>query len=485
MSNVFDFSAASGAQAAEPVRIAVIGSGYVGLVAAACFAELGHLVVCVDNDEERVASLQQGHVPIHEDLLPELLARHSGKSLAFSSDLVSAVEESEAIFIAVGTPSTENGDADLSYVESVAAEIARTMTDYKVIVEKSTVPVYTSGWIARIMSRNQVPESQFDVVSNPEFLREGTAVGDFLHPDRIVIGTSSDRAFAIMERIYHPLTSGEYYNQDTSVPGDCSQASPALLLRTCPASAELIKHASNAFLAMKISFINCVANMCEAANADIGEVANGIGSDRRIGRNFLKAGLGYGGSCFPKDVKAFRAVGAEMGLDLGLLEHVERINNNQQKRFLHKVRSALWTLRKKKLGVLGLSFKGGTDDIRESPAIRMVQAFLVEGCSIVAYDPAAMENSRPLFVGQDVSFVEEAADVADQADALIILSDWQEFTQLDFADIKRRMKYPILLDGRNLLDPRQMASLGFTYLSVGRPTYEPQPAPNFINKAVI
>lgn len=484
MSMIHDFSAPSESQAEEPVRIAIVGSGYVGLVAAACFAELGHQVMCVDIDQARVASLQQGHIPIHEDLLPELLARHNGKGLNFTTDLITAVENSDAIFIAVGTPSTEDGDADLSYVESVACEISRTMTDYKVIVEKSTVPVYTSGWIARIMSRNQVPENHFDVVSNPEFLREGTAVQDFLHPDRIVVGTHSDRAFAIMQRIYRPLTSGEYYDQEASVPGVCSQASPALLIRTGAESAELIKHASNAFLAMKISFINCVANMCEAANADIGEVANGMGTDKRIGRSFLRAGLGYGGSCFPKDVKAFRAVGAQMGLDLALLENVERINNNQQRRFLQKVRSALWTLRGKRLGVLGLSFKGGTDDIRESPAIRMVQAFLVEGCSVVAYDPAAMPNARKLFVDQDVTFADEAVAVANQADALIILSDWQEFTQLDFSDIKRRLKYPILLDGRNLLDPRQMASLGFTYMSVGRPTHAPQPTSNLIDRAV-
>lgn len=482
MSKSQDFSA-DPESAGMAVRIAVVGSGYVGLVAAACFAELGHQVVCVDNNQERVASLQQGQVPIHEDLLPELLSRHAGKGLTFTTDLIEAVEQSEAIFIAVGTPSTESGDADLSYVESVAAEIARTMTDYKVIVEKSTVPVYTSGWIARIMSRNQVPENHFDVVSNPEFLREGTAVGDFLHPDRIVVGTHSDRAFAIMDRIYRPLTSGAYYDQEASVPGVCSQASPALLIRTGAESAELIKHASNAFLAMKISFINCVANMCEAANADISEVANGMGTDKRIGRSFLRAGLGYGGSCFPKDVKAFRAVGAQMGLDLELLENVERINNNQQRRFLQKVRSALWTLRGKRLGVLGLSFKGGTDDIRESPAIRMVQSFLVEGCSIVAYDPAAMPNASQLFAGQSVTFAKEAVEVADGADALVILSDWQEFAQLDFTDIKRRLKYPILLDGRNLLNPRQMANLGFTYLSVGRPTYAPQPASSLIDKA--
>jgi UDPglucose 6-dehydrogenase len=479
------FTAMPESQNEKPVRIAVVGSGYVGLVAAACFAELGHQVICVDNDHERVALLQQGHVPIHEDLLPELLARYNGSRLTFTTELAAAVADSEVIFIAVGTPSTDNGDADLSYVESVAAEVSRTMTSYKVIVEKSTVPVYTSAWIARIMARNQVSSADFDVVSNPEFLREGTAVVDFLHPDRIIVGTSSDRAFAIMDRIYKPLTSGDYYYQPTSISGMCSLASPALLIRTGAESAELIKHASNAFLAMKISFINCVANMCEAASADILEVAKGMGTDSRIGRSFLNAGLGYGGSCFPKDVKAFRAVGTQMGLDLELLEVVERINDNQQTRFLRKVRSALWTLRGKRLGVLGLAFKGGTDDVRESPAIRMVQSFLAEGCSVVAYDPAAMPNAIQLFASPDLTFAKEAEEVANQADALVILTDWKEFAQLDFESIKQRLKYPIVLDGRNMLDPKRMAALGFTYMSVGRPSYAAHMGESVVDKVVL
>jgi UDPglucose 6-dehydrogenase len=485
MSERKGFSAIPELQEEKRVRIAVVGSGYVGLVAAACFAELGHHVVCVDNDYGRVALLKQGHVPIHEDLLPELMKRHNGSRLTFTTELSTAVADSEVIFIAVGTPSTDNGDADLSYVESVAAEIAHTMTSYKVVVEKSTVPVYTSGWIARIMARNQVPAAHFDVVSNPEFLREGTAVGDFLHPERIIVGTRNDRAFAIMDRIYKPLTSGDYYTQQCSVPGLCNSSSPALLIRTGAESAELIKHASNAFLAMKISFINCVANMCEAANADITEVARGMGTDSRIGRSFLNAGLGYGGSCFPKDVKAFRAVGEQMGLDLELLESVERINENQQVRFLQKVRSALWTLRGKRLGVLGLAFKGGTDDVRESPAIRMVRSFLAEGCSVAAYDPAAMPNAIELFAGQALIFAKEAAEVADQADALVILTDWPEFAQLDFESIKSRLKYPIVLDGRNMLDPKRMAALGFTYMSVGRPAYAAQAGEIVIDKAVL
>ena len=276
-----------------PVNIAVVGSGYVGLVAAACFAEIGHIVTCVDNDEEKVTALQQGITPIHEDLLPELLAKHRGKRLSFTTDLTAAVRSAEAVFIAVGTPPLDNGDADLSFVESVAAEVARSFNSYKVVIEKSTVPVYTSEWVTRVLVRNGVHTSQFDVVSNPEFLREGTAVSDFLHPDRIVVGADTERAYRLLARIYEPLTSGRYFESSTSVPGMRSASNPAPLLRTSAKSAELIKHASNAFLALKISFINSVANVCEAADANIAEVAQGIGMDARIGPKFLSAGLGY------------------------------------------------------------------------------------------------------------------------------------------------------------------------------------------------
>jgi UDPglucose 6-dehydrogenase len=376
------------------VNIAVVGSGYVGLVAAAGFAEIGHQVICVDNDQEKVASLSRGEVPIHEKYLPELLRRHRNHSVRFTTDLAEATRNSEALFIAVGTPQSDTGDADLSYVEAVAAGIARSLDRYTVLVEKSTVPVYTNEWIRKTIERHGVPPSRFDVVSNPEFLREGTAVSDFLHPSRIVVGASSSRAAALLARIYEPLTSASYYRQAGAIPGSRSAASPAPLLMTSPRSAEIIKHASNAFLAMKISFINSVANLCEAAEADIQDVARGIGMDPRIGDRFLHPGLGYGGSCFPKDVAAFRQVASHLGVDFGLLDEVERVNERQKQRFFSKVREALWNLRGKQIGVLGLAFKCDTDDIRESPAVAIVRKLLDEGCSVAAYDPAAMERCR-------------------------------------------------------------------------------------------
>jgi len=455
-----------------PVRIAVIGSGYVGLVAAAGFAEIGHTVTCVDNDEERISALQKGLAPIHEDLLPGLLARVSGHGLHFSTDLSTAIKEAEVIFIAVGTPSLDNGDADLSYVESVAAEIARSINGYKVIVEKSTVPVYTNEWVKRVLVLNGVNANNFDVVSNPEFLREGTAVCDFLHPDRIVVGANSQRAYDLMARIYEPLTSGSYYRQDASVPGKRSTTNPVPILHTSAKSAELIKHASNAFLAMKISFINSVANVCEAVGADIAEVAEGIGGDSRIGPRFLSAGLGYGGSCFPKDLKAFCAVGSQVGIELKLLRDVEMINAQQQERFVAKIRSTLWTLKGKKLAVLGLSFKGGTDDIRESPAVKIVEALLAGGSSVVAFDPAAMPNARAVF-GDRIRLADDIYEAATGADAVVILTDWKDFAELDLQRLRRLLRYPIIIDGRNLYQPEEVAQHGFTYVSVGRAPANP------------
>lgn len=458
----------------KTIRIAVVGSGYVGLVAAVCFAEIGHDVVCVDNDERKVAALESGDTLIHERHLPELLARYRNNRIRFTTDLGEATRDCEAIFIAVGTPQSETGDADLSYVEGVACEIARSLTSYKVIVEKSTVPVYTNEWIGRSIERNGVSRRLFDVVSNPEFLREGTAVEDFLHPDRIVVGADSEAAAVVLASIYAPLTEGSYYQRPDSIPGACTKSAPPPLLNTSTKSAEIIKHASNAFLAMKISFINAVSNLCEAADANIEQVARGMGLDTRIGPRFLRPGIGYGGSCFPKDVAAFRSVAEQLGVDFALLSEVEKINTQQKKRFLSKVRSALWTLRGKRLGVLGLAFKGETDDIRESPAVDLIEMLLAEGCSVTAYDPAAMDRARQRFDSVPaLSYAEDAYAAAKDADALLILTDWAEFGDLDLMRLRKLMRYPIIVDGRNLFDPAVMNAHGFTYISIGRPAVYP------------
>ena len=458
----------------ETVSIAVVGSGYVGLVAAMCFAEMGHQVLCVDNDEAKVAALQGGDTLIHENHLPALLERYRNTRVRFTTDLAEATRECDAIFIAVGTPQSDTGDADLSYVEAVASEIARHITSYKVIVEKSTVPVYTNEWIRRVIERNGVSREMFDVVSNPEFLREGTAVADFLHPDRIVVGADSKRAADLLSTIYAPLTEGAYYKKAEAIGGMCSDKARPPLLLTSTKSAEIIKHASNAFLALKISFINAVSNLCEAADANVEQVARGIGLDSRIGPKFLRPGIGYGGSCFPKDVAAFRSVAEQMGVDFNLLSEVEKINVGQKKRFLSKVRAALWTLRGKKLAVLGLAFKGETDDIRESPAIDLVEMLLAEGCSIVAYDPAAMARTQAeLPASAQMRYAESAYEAAKDADALLILTDWTEFAELDLVKLHEALRYPIVVDGRNLYDPKVMQEHGFTYMSVGRPAAMP------------
>src|SRR6201988_1374912 len=333
------------------MRIAVVGSGYVGLVAGACFADLGHEVILVDNDQQKLAALQNGQVPIHEKFLPELLSRHRGNRLTFSDDLKEAARLSAAIFVAVGTPPTEKGEADLSYVESVAREISGGIEHYTVVVEKSAVPVYTSEWVRRIILRNGPDSDSFDVASNPEFLREGTAVTDFLFPDRIVVGCDRERSPQRMREVYAPLTDGSYYQRPDAIPGPDRATIPPPLIVTSTKSAELIKHASNAFLAMKISFINAVASVCESVGADVNQVVHGVGADSRIGPRFLSPGIGYGGSCFPKDVLAFRAVARECGYDFRLLDEVMRINEEQRQRFLRKVRSALWTLRGGKIGI--------------------------------------------------------------------------------------------------------------------------------------
>jgi UDPglucose 6-dehydrogenase len=436
----------------------------------------------VDNDERKLAALKNAEVPIHEKFLPELLSRHRGRLLQFSDDLPEAVRASSVIFVAVGTPPTDRGDADLSYIESVAREISGAIDEYKVIVEKSTVPVYTSEWVRKIILRNGADPDSFDVASNPEFLREGTAVTDFLFPDRIVIGCDNDRSAEVLRQVYATLTNGAYYERNDAIPRPDRASIPPPIIVTSTKSAELIKHASNAFLAMKISFINAVASICESVGADVNQVCHGIGADSRIGARFLNPGIGYGGSCFPKDVMAFRAVARECGYDFRLLEEVMRINEDQRDRFLRKVRSALWTLRGKRLGVLGLAFKGGTDDIRESPALFLVQALLQEGCKVTAYDPAAMERTQEV-MNSGIRYANSSYEAARGADALLILTEWEEFANLDLDQLNQELKYPIVIDGRNLYDPEVMASHGFTYYSVGRTASQPERVPAAVKNA--
>jgi UDPglucose 6-dehydrogenase len=438
------------------MHIAVVGSGYVGLVTAACFAELGHDVFSVDVDQAKIEALKNGHVPIYEEFLPELLDRHRGRRLTFTTSLPEAVKACPVIFIAVGTPASKNGDADLSYVEAVA------------VVEKSTVPVYTCSWIRKAISQAG-KLSEFDVVSNPEFLREGTAVMDFLCPDRIVVGADSERAANVLRALYEPLTSGEYYRRADAV---ARQNKGAQLILTRAKSAELIKHASNAFLAMKISFINAVATVCENVGADVQEVCKGMGTDSRIGSRFLNPGVGYGGSCFPKDLKAFRSIASDFGYDFRLLDEVMNINDDQCRRFIKKIKSVLWNLKGKRIAVLGLAFKGGTDDVRESPAIAVITELLKERCEIVAYDPAATERAKEVLPGGAIHYATDPYTAARDADTLLILTDWEEFRRLDLDRLRAQLRHPVIIDGRNLFKPSHMSELSFEYHSVGRPTVE-------------
>jgi UDPglucose 6-dehydrogenase len=428
------------------MNLAIVGSGYVGLVTGACFAEVGHQVICVDNNLQKVHQLQDGIIPIYEPGLEELVKKNvAAGRLRFTAEIGEGVRESQVIFIAVPTPPQEDGSVDLSFVEGVAREIAGHLTDYRIVVDKSTVPVKTGEKVAQTISRCN-PGAQIDVVSNPEFLREGSAVEDLMKPDRIVVGVSSERAVAAMKEIYAPFN--------------------APILVTDLNSAELIKHASNSFLALKISYINAVAVICERSGANVERVAEGMGADKRIGRSFLNAGVGYGGSCFPKDLSAFIRISEELGYDFRLLKEVEAINRGQKELFLRKVRESLWVLRQKKIGVLGLAFKGNTDDVRSSVAIGIVQQMVAEGAIVCAYDPKAMEKARPLVPG--VVMAETAEQVAESADAVLILTEWNEFRTLPWAAMKKAMLSPLLFDGRNLLDAAAMRDLGFTYTSVGR-----------------
>jgi UDPglucose 6-dehydrogenase len=427
------------------MNLAIVGSGYVGLVTGTCFAEVGHRVICVDNDLKKVHQLQDGIIPIYEPGLEELVKKNvAAGRLSFTASIGEAVDASKVIFIAVPTPPQPDGSVDLSFVEGVAREIAVHIKEYKIVVDKSTVPVKTGEKVAQTISRCN-PGADIDVVSNPEFLREGSAVEDLMKPDRIVVGVSSDRAIPAMKEIYEPFN--------------------APIMFTDLNSAELIKHAANSFLALKISYINAVAAICEASGANVERVADGMGADKRIGRAFLNAGIGYGGSCFPKDISAFIRISRELGYPFHLLEEVEKINFNQKERFLKKIREALWVLRQKKIGVLGLAFKGNTDDVRSSVAISVVQQLISEGAEVRAYDPKAMDKARALV--PEVTMVATPEEVSEGADALLVLTEWTEFKSLPWATMKKSMLSPLLFDGRNLLNREEMRNAGFIYTGIG------------------
>jgi UDPglucose 6-dehydrogenase len=434
--------------------LAIIGSGYVGLVTGACFADVGHNVTCVDNDPRKIEALRAGKVPIYEPGLEDLIHRNvAAQRLRFTGSIKEGVENSQIIFIAVPTPPQADGSVDLSFIEKVAREIAGVLTDYRVIVDKSTVPVKTGEKVAESIKRYNRHGAKFDVVSNPEFLREGCAVSDLMQPDRIVIGAQSEHAIDLMKKVYEPFM--------------------APILVTDVNSAELIKHAANSFLALKISYINAVSAICEASGADIEKVADGIGMDRRIGRNFLNAGIGYGGSCFPKDIAAFITISEQLGVPFTLLKEVQRINGSQKERFLKIIRDTLWVLREKKIAVWGLTFKPDTDDLRSSVAIDLVADMLREGALVSVYDPKGMERACEIEAIKGVRFCESGLDAAEGAEALVIATEWSEFANVDLAVVKEKMTTPIIFDGRNLFDPATMAKVGFRYHSIGRAPVTP------------
>jgi len=429
------------------MKISVIGVGYVGLATATVLAELGNDIMAADMDKEKIDNLNEGIMPIFEPGLKELVDSNiKEKRLRFVHDNKEAIEHGDVIFICVGTPPKDNWEVELKYIEAVAMEIAQNMKSYKVIVHKSTVPVETGDKVKKIIKDNIDEDIDFDVVSNPEFLREGTAIEDTLHPDRIVIGIESEKAKEIMKKLYSPIK--------------------APLIITDIRSAELIKHASNAFLATKISFINSVARICELSGADVEKVAEGMGYDKRISKEFLNAGIGYGGSCFPKDSQAFIKIAEKYGYDYKLLKSTNEINEEQKKDFVKKVKKILKGVKDKKLGVLGLSFKPNTDDMRFAPSIYILQSLQKDGGMIKAYDPEAMEKAKEIFT--DIEFCNDPYEVCKGADALIILTEWNEFKELDLKKIKSLLKSPIIIDGRNIYEPEELKKEGFSYISIGR-----------------
>ncbi|HTM25382.1 MAG TPA: UDP-glucose/GDP-mannose dehydrogenase family protein [Vicinamibacterales bacterium] len=431
------------------MKIAVVGTGYVGLVAGACLAENGNDVICIDKDAAKVRSLQRGRIPIYEPGLEELVRRNRAeKRLSFTTDLAKGVRVSQIVFIAVGTPTGEDGAADLRHVLDVARQIGKSMNGYKVIVDKSTVPVGTSEQVREVVKKET--SQPFSVVSNPEFLKQGAAIEDFMKPDRVVIGADDRRAGEIMKELYAPFTR-------TGAP---------IMMMDC-ASAELSKYAANAMLATRISFMNEVANVCELVGADVDQVRRAVASDRRIGPAFLFPGVGYGGSCFPKDVKAMMRFASAKSYDFEILRAVESVNERQKVRLLVKMKQHLGSLKGKRVAVWGLAFKPKTDDMREAPAVPLISALLDAGAVVSAYDPEALKVARGLF-GTRVEFADKSYDALKGADALALVTEWPEFREPDWGRIKKLMRTPVVFDGRNIYNPDQLRGLGFVYYSMGR-----------------
>jgi UDPglucose 6-dehydrogenase len=451
------------------MKLSVIGAGYVGLTTAACLAQVGHDVFCSESDLQKLAKLQDGIMPLFEPHLEDVIksVRQAGR-LRFGST-EEAIAWGDTIFICVGTPPLPNGDADLSAIEGVARSIARGASGYRLVIEKSTVPVQTGGQLQRHLSVHSRNGLSYDVASNPEFLREGSSVEDFLHPDRIVIGVDSSRAERLLRQIYEPIINQRF---TCPIHSDCPERKEPVFLATDTNSAELIKHASNSFLAMKISFINMVANLCEVVGADVTRVAQGMGLDPRIGPAFLNPGVGFGGFCFPKDVQAFIRIAEKSGCDFSLLKEVERINQNRIGRFIEKLRSELWVLRGKKVAVWGLAFKPDTDDVRFAPSITLLKSLLEEGAIVSAYDPKAVENARREI--PNIGYCSDPYQAAQGADAILIVTEWDEFRRLDWERLGKVVERALILDGRNMLDGSEAKNHGFHYFSVGRPPVLPQ-----------
>lgn len=430
------------------MKLAIIGVGYVGLVTGTCFADLGNEVICADKDEKKIEMLNAGGVPIYEPGLEELVKKNrQNNRLVFTTDIKTAVRSAEIIFICVGTPPRDDGSADLTFIENVSRDIAVAIDSYKLIVEKSTVPVETGQWVATTIKTFNEKGCDFDVASNPEFLREGSAIEDFMAPDRVVIGVQSEKAETLLRELYAPLNTKIVV---TNIEG-----------------AEIIKHAANSFLATKISFINALANICDKVGADVKEVSEGIGLDSRINKYFLKAGIGFGGSCFPKDLKAFIHISEKLGYPFDMLKEVGKINEQQKDIAIRKISDMLWNLPGKTIGVWGLAFKPNTDDIRSAPAIDVIKRLIGEGVNVRVFDPVAMDNAKEE-LGDSVTYCEDIYDAAKGADCVALITEWNEFKEIDWERVKETMKQPVVFDARNIYDPEKIKGMGFKYAAIGR-----------------